>query len=123
MHGQDQGEKQGGQGVKVAAAYQERGSYGHREKPPSGTGSCCGQREKRRWVSVTLGFGLSTQTTYVPDQDISDTQKPRVGPGLSCICCCVLFWFVCLLVLLSGDGEERRHLNCFFLLYAVHLSS
>lgn len=31
MHGQDQGEKQGGQGLKVAAAYQERGSYGHRE--------------------------------------------------------------------------------------------
>lgn len=31
MHGQDQGEKQGGQGLKVAVAYQERGSYGHRE--------------------------------------------------------------------------------------------
>lgn len=26
MHGQDQGEKQGGQGLKVVAAYQERGS-------------------------------------------------------------------------------------------------
>lgn len=53
-------------------------------------------------------------------QDISDTQQPGLEPGLSCICCCVSFWFVCFLVLLSG--EERRHLNCFFFFCMLFIS-
>lgn len=109
------GEKQDGQGLKVAAAYQERGSYVYWGKKWT-------EGEVTLGYSVTLALAIAPRQPNVPLPGYKWHPAARTRAWIE-LYLLLRFFLVCLFPCFIEWRGEKAFKLFFFLLYAVHLSS